>query len=430
MNESERKRADERWESRFAELETYVRIFGSARMSRGDIDHSPLRTWLKTQRAMAVAGTLPVGRWERLTGLGIELVGRDERWQMRFAQLRQYRERFGHCRVPAKWKEDKPLGHWVHVQREFRKKVMLSAMRIALLESIGFQWHTRWAEPSRDKHWEAMFGGLQRFAQDHGHTEVPKRYAGEPRLAGWVSNQREAHRNGTLRADRRERLEAIGFVWKDTGRSKAQLWEDRFAQLLRFRERFGHCHVPAKWKEDVPLGHWVHVQREFKKKGLLSSERIRRLEEAGFAWHGLGGVRNLRRVRWAEMFAHLAAYRQEHGDTQVPPGHGQHGLADWVANQRNLHRAGKLRPDRREQLESIGFEWSGLGKAHDERWERRFAQLLAFRERHDHCRVPAKWREDAAFGHWVYNQRLFKSRGKLSADRIRRLEEIGFEWFG
>src|SRR6185436_8322275 len=143
MNESERKRADERWEQRFAELAACVRVLGYGRISRGDIVHSKLRTWLKTQRVMAVAGTLSPEHWQRLTDLGIDLVGRDERWQMRFELLRQFRERFGHCRVPAKWKENVPFGHWVHVQREFKKKGLLSAMRIALLESIGFEWHGR-----------------------------------------------------------------------------------------------------------------------------------------------------------------------------------------------------------------------------------------------------------------------------------------------
>ena len=69
MNESERKRADARWESRFAELETYVRIFGSARMSHADASRTKLRRWLRVQQAMAAAGTLAPERWWQLTGL-------------------------------------------------------------------------------------------------------------------------------------------------------------------------------------------------------------------------------------------------------------------------------------------------------------------------------------------------------------------------
>jgi hypothetical protein len=428
MNESERKRADERWEQRFAELAAYVRVLGHAHIYRGDFVHPKLRTWLKTQRAMAVAGTLSAECWQRLTELGISLVGRDERWQMRFAQLRQFRERFGHCRVSAKWKEDVPFGKWVHVQREFKKKGLLSAARVALLESIGFEWHARWAEGSHDLHWERMCGHLERFAQEHGHAEVPRGYAGVPGLLRWISIQRIAHRWGRLRADRSERLEAIGLVWRDAAKSKVQLWEERFAQLLRFRERFGHCRVAAKWKEDVPFGHWVHVQREFKRKGMLSAERIARLEAAGFEWRVSPGLSNVQRVPWTEMFARLKAWKEQHGSVRGPSRSGGKRLGAWVTQQRMAARNGTLRADRREQLDAIGFDWKGGRPYFAEQWERRFAQLLAFRERHGHCRVPAKWREDTAFGHWVYNQRLFKRTGKLSAERIRRLEEIGFVW--
>ena len=224
------------------------------------------------------------------------------------------------------------------------------------------------------------------------------------------------------------RLEAIGFVWKDTGRSRQQLWDERFAQLLAYRERFGHCHVPAKWREDVPFGHWVHVQREFRKKGLLSAERIARLEAAGFQWHGPRGSCHVPRAGWAAMFARLAAWKQEHGTARVTESAAGKSLANWAKKQRKLARNGTLRADRREQLDAIGFDWAGARADLDARWERRFGQLLAFRERFAHCRVSSKWKEDVPFGQWVREQRTLKKKGILKAERLRRLDEIGFQW--
>ena len=89
-------------------------------------------------------------------------------------------------------------------------------MRISLLESIGFTWFAK-SPKSRDMQWNEMFGHLVRFHGEHGHTEVPRGYQAVPRLNGWITDQRETHRNGTLRADRAERLDAIGFAWRDTG---------------------------------------------------------------------------------------------------------------------------------------------------------------------------------------------------------------------
>ena len=284
MNESERQRADERWEQRFSELERYIRILGHARISRADFANTALRTWLRTQQQMAKAGTLPTERWWRLTGLGLELLGNDERWERRFAQLRQFRERFGHCRVLAKWKEDVPFGQWVHVQRAFRRKGLLSAERIARLEAVGFQWHgPRDSDHVPRAGWAEMAARLAAWKQEHGTARVSSR-PGSENLRRWVDKQRQAARNGTLRADRRERLDTIGFDWAGARADLDAHWERRFAQLLAFRERFGHCRVSAKWKEDSSLGQWVHEQRSTRKKGILKAERLRRLDEIGFQW--------------------------------------------------------------------------------------------------------------------------------------------------
>ena len=50
------------------------------------------------------------------------------------------------------------------------------------------------------------------------------------------------------------------------------------------------CHVPTKYKQNTALGRWVSTQRaEYKKycegeKSNMTSDKIRRLEEVGFAW--------------------------------------------------------------------------------------------------------------------------------------------------
>ena len=60
-------------------------------------------------------------------------------------------------------------------------------------------------------------------------------------------------------------LDSLGFTWsvKDT------YWEEMFAALKSFTERFGHCNVPASWKENPGLGRWCANQRARKKRGCL-----------------------------------------------------------------------------------------------------------------------------------------------------------------
>jgi hypothetical protein len=243
-----------------------------------------------TQRKAGNSATLRPDRRMRLEAIGFvwknsRPKGR-ERWERRFAQLCEFRNRFGHCYVPAKWGEDKAFGGWVHNQRAFKKKGTLSEERAARLEGVGFAWQQRFGAPSREAHWDQMLARLDQFQQQHGHTEIPPGDPDTADLRRWMLNQREAGNSGTLRPDRRARLEAIRFVWKDSRREDRARWERRFAQLLEFRARFGHTRVAAKWREDIPFGTWVHNQRAFKRKGILSAERIRRLDEIGFTWEG------------------------------------------------------------------------------------------------------------------------------------------------
>jgi hypothetical protein len=62
-------------------------------------------------------------------------------------------------------------------------------------------------------------------------------------------------------------------------------------ELKLYKAKFGNCHVPTKYKGNTALGRWVSTQRaEYKKysegvtKTSMNADKIRRLEEIGFAW--------------------------------------------------------------------------------------------------------------------------------------------------
>ena len=57
-----------------------------------------------------------------------------------------------------------------------------------------------------------------------------------------------------------------------------------------------------------------------------------------------------------------------------------------------------------------------------------FSSLTAYWEREKHCRVPGGHIDDDGYrlGTWVSKQR--GNQAKLSEDRRRRLDELGFVW--
>ena len=58
-------------------------------------------------------------------------------------------------------------------------------------------------------------------------------------------------------------------------------------------------------------------------------------------------------------------------------------------------------------------------------WETRFNELVQYKAKHGDCNVP---RSQGQLGKWVNNQRTIYKKGKLSQDRIDRLNGIGFDW--
>ena len=62
------------------------------------------------------------------------------------------------------------------------------------------------------------------------------------------------------------------------------------------------------------------------------------------------------------------------------------------------------------------------------RWQRRLAELVAFRNQHGHCRVPQNSGGRKGLGVWVANVRAQYARGALRPDRIQALNEMGFCW--
>jgi hypothetical protein len=102
----------------------------------------------------------------------------------------------------------------------------------------------------------------------------------------------------------------------------------------------------------------------------------------------------------------------------------------------------ELTEERIAVLSSVGFVWDVIKFDSDQRWEKNYADLIAFRDANGHCNVP---QSSGPLGKWCKMQReqyketqlkvsgiplppRTKRRTCLSQDRIAKLEAIGFEW--
>ena len=368
-----------RFDEMFQKLVAFKQRHGHCDVRLDDGYDGKLRTWVLNRRNEYRAGNLRADRQRQLEQIGFLWHSRNrqwDNWDRHFTKLVAYKERFGNCDVPVRWPEDSNFAHWVNNQRCFRRQGILSPQRIARLEELGFRWNGRFRlnQPPRsfaklaeqlNRLWDRRFEELVEFKKEHGHFWVPQHERRWASLNRWGIHQRKHARAGLLPAEHRARLEGIGFPWKAVNPN----WDQRYTELQAYLQRFGHCDVPKCWPEDPRLARWVSTQRHFRRKGILSPQRIVRLDQLGFSWdnrwrleqppHSFANKVKALNENWDRHFAELAGFIQQNGHGRVPAQEPRwHFLYHWLRRQRKLARAGRLVAQRRAQLERIGFEWS------------------------------------------------------------------------
>ena len=271
--------------------------------------------------------------------------------------------------------------------------------------------------------WEFWYGMLEAFKEREGHSSASRSQFGTEtsyKLGRWVSSQRTAYQSNTLPAERKQRLDALGFVWDPL----EQLWEEGFKELIAYHREHGNCSVPRLFvtQSGNKLGIWVNNQRTKLKKGQLSDEKKRRLDALGFAWDRF-------EEKWEEGFKELSAYHREHGYSSTSRSfvtEGGYNLGEWIHSQRNDFKKNKLSEDRKQRLDALGFVWDPL----EQLWEEGFKELIAYHQEHGNCLVPQRFVTESGnkLGTWVGSQRAALGKNQLAEDRKQRLDAIGFVW--
>ena len=333
----------------------------------------------------------------------------EERWEIRFNELKDYKREHGDTLVPCSYAKNPQLGIWVSTQRDQYKRGKISDERIRRLNELGFVWEANEAA------WKVRFNELKEYKREHGDTLVPQRYAINPQLGWWVKSQRDQYKRNQLSDERIRRLNEISFVWDPN----EEFWEEMFMELKKYKEKYGDTLVPYIYARNPQLGIWVGTQRVQYKRNQISDERINRLNEIGFVW-------DPNEAAWEEMFVELKKYKQKYGDTLVPQDYEDNPqLGSWVNKQRTQYKHKKLSVERIRRLNDVGFVWDALEVA----WQSKYNKICSFHDEHGHTKIPCQDEEHMQLYHWCMRQRELKAKGKLNDDRRDLLQKINFDFF-
>jgi len=309
----------DKWFEKFEELKKY-------KFDHGDFDppiKSKLYAWtsdqklrLKKYQAAKEADNFSPDRWaeekiEKLVGIGFDFMKRRkskltprkilteeekniafEEWTKMYTLLKSFKEENGHCVPPAR--PITPLRTWMEKQRVDYKKYIakkessMTGLKISFLNEIDFPFTSTVVKIP----WEERYAELKRFKAKYGNTMVPQGYTGQ--LGMWTQRQRnkykdyKAGKKTSMTEERVKLLEELGMVWQILPTPKVsekKTWNQRFEDLLAYKEEHGHMRVP---QSVLGLGSWVHRQRvdyQLMKKGRkspMNTEKALRLTEGGF----------------------------------------------------------------------------------------------------------------------------------------------------
>ncbi|XGZ09555.1 Helicase associated domain protein [Peribacillus sp. RS7] len=392
---------EETWNANYISLSEYKKVHGDCNVPARYKENPQLSTWVSDQRKSYKRETLPQEKIEKLEALGFVWGVSNNGWNEKFKQLKEFHEINGHTMIPGNNPKYKSLSAWAKNQRKKHSENKLSEHQLEQLNQLDFVWSVF------EERWNDNCESLKKYQQIMIETPIVMGYEENKELSRWVSIQRGFYHKDELENDRKEKLENIGFFWS----KEDEDWTYQYCFLKLYKEEKGDCLVPIGF-ENKDLAYWVSVQRKHFKSGKLEPDKISKLNELGFSWHP-------KMDSWDEKYQMLMEYKNQNGDCLVNKHHPE--LGAWAIKQRTLYKNGRMKDEKVNKLNELGFVWDVVEHV----WNERYQELVEYKKEHGDCKVIKRY---PVLGPWVQSQRKAYNEGRMDKEKIKKLENIGFTW--
>jgi hypothetical protein len=175
-----------------------------------------LRSWIGNQRNRFRKGKLSSQQIEKLESIGFSWTVNKDNWESMFDCAKKYYKTYGDLNIPKDYISDTGanLNSWIITQRKNIKDGKLTEEQIARLSAIGFV-----LDPSEEA-WNIGYSYAKIFYDAHGHLDMADNYQTEDgfALGSWLRSQRRIYAKGTIRNERKEKLDRLKMTWKRESR--------------------------------------------------------------------------------------------------------------------------------------------------------------------------------------------------------------------
>lgn len=269
------------------------------------------------------------------------------------------------------------------------------------------------------ENWNARFEQLKTYLEKH--NKYPSRTDENPeirKLSKWVEYQRQNYKSRKLPDDKIRKLQSINFIFQEKEKLS---WDEMFNKLVKYINENGK--YPQRTDADPEirkLSIWITNQRAFYKSNKLPIDKIKKLQSIGFIFDPF-------EESWQVNFNELVKYLEENNG-KYPPQSSKlpkvKRLAIWVGSQRLNYKNKILSKEKLAKLQSIGF----IFDSQEESWQINLDQLTEYLKANDgkYPSADDPIPEIRKICAWVFKQRKSYNKKQLPANRLVKLQSIGF----
>lgn len=456
------------WENKFSDLVNYFNIHNTFYIATNDKKNGSLLSWIRYQRSLYRNEKLSEDKKLKLLEIGYSFTHKftsdsnyenNSIWLSKLEQLKTYHKKNHTFLIPKTDKQNNHLIPWIQYQKKLKREGKISPFKESKLLAIGYSFSIdyRKRKPSNSIQsekskviWDIKFKELSDYFTATNSFIIPSNNKSLQSLKSWLQYQKNLYKKGLLSEDKIHKIKSIGYSFDLDFRGKKQeisisndlVWLERLKELNLYKSEYNTFLISKNLPQYSHLKKWLIEQKRLFKKGNLSESKRTKLNEIGYDFnlnyqgkifaHEINPSlkqthspkSNKRQITWETNYLELINYKVKYGHCNVKRSFENKSLANFVAKQRQLYKKGILNSDKKEKLQLLDFEFEG-NKSNA--WNIKYEELRLFYEKYGHCHYK-KSDENSSIYNWILNQRVYRKKGKLSNDKIEKLNKIKFIW--
>jgi len=187
-------------------------------------------------------------------------------------------------------------------------------------------------------------------------------------------------------------------------------WLEGLEELKKFAKAHGTMNVEFSDKENAHLYRWMTRQRTNYRGNRMSAERIKLLQDSNFEWDPP--------QRTPLSDAHDDTSSSDDSVSSSPSSSSSSSSSNSSSSSLSTSSSENGTEEKGEKLNRFM-----------QMWKNRLNQLKQYKKKHGHMNINStRQAKDSTLYDWTYRQRKLWEANKLSAEKIKLLDDIGFEW--